>query len=150
METVDFERYLGDIISSDGKNTKNIDVRKNRGIGVVNQVMDILEEICFGKYHFQVAMILRNSLLISSLLTNAEAWYNLSNAEVTDLEKVDEDLLRKVLESPVSTPREMLYLELGVSPIRNIIRSRRLNFLHYILHEEKQSLMYKFPKETIQ
>ena len=106
--------------------------------------MAILEEICFGKYHFQVAMILRNSLLISSLLTNAEAWYNLSNAEVTDLEKVDEDLLRKVLECPVSTPREMLYLELGVSPIRNIIRSRRLNFLHYILHEEKQSLIYKF------
>ena len=131
METVDFE-------------SKNIAVRKNRGIGVVNQVMAILEEICFGKYHFQVAMILRNSLLISSLLTNAEAWYNLSNAEVTDLEKVDEDLLRKVLECPVSTPREMLYLELGVSPIRNIIRSRRLNFLHYILHEEKQSLIYKF------
>ena len=38
----------------------------------------------------------------------------------------------------------MLYLELGVSPIRNIIRSRRLNFLQYILQEEKDSLLYKF------
>ena len=95
--------------------------------------MRILEEICFGNY-----------LLISSLLTNAEAWYNLTNAEVSELEKVDEDMFRKVLECPISTPKEFLYLELGVSPIRNIIRSRRLNFLHYILHEDDQSLIYQF------
>ena len=144
MDTVNHEKYLGDIISDDGKNSKNIAARKNRGIGVVNQVMAILEEICFGKFYFQVAMVLRNSLLISSLLTNAEAWYNITNNEVAELEKVDEDLLRKVLECPMSTPKEMLYLELGVSPIRSIIRSRRLNFLHYILHEEKQSLVYQF------
>ena len=144
METVETEKYLGDIISNDGKNSKNITARKNRGIGVTNQIMSILEEICFGNYYFQVAMILRNSLLISSLLTNAEAWYNLSSSDIAELEKADEDLLRKVLECPVSTPKEMLYLELGVSPIRNIIRSRRLNFLHYILHEEEKSLVHSF------
>ena len=91
-------------------------------------------------------MVLRNSLLISSLLTNAEAWYNLSSTDVTELERVDEDLLRKVLECPISTPREMLYLDLGVSPIRNIIRSRRFNFLQYIMQEEKDSLIYTFLK----
>ena len=146
METVQHEKYLGDILTNDGKNTRNIAARKNRGIGVVNQILTILEEICFGKYYFQVAMVLRNSLLISSLLTNSEAWYNLSSKDVTELERVDEDLLRKVLECPISTPREMLYLELGVSPIRNIIRSRRLIFLQYILQEEKNSLIYKFLK----
>ena len=149
MASVEEEKYLGDIISCDGKNKKNITARKNRRIGVVNQIMSILEEICFGKFYFKVAMILRNSLLISSLLTNAEAWYNLSTSEVTELEKVDEDLLRKVLECPISTPKEMLYLELGVSPIRNIIRSRRLNFLQYILHEDKESLMYTFLEAQI-
>ena len=59
-------------------------------------------------------------------------------------EKVDEDLLGKILECPISTPKEMLYLEWGVSPIRSIQRSRRLNFLHYILNEETDSLMYTF------
>ena len=52
--------------------------------------------------------------------------------------------MRKILQCPVSTPKEMLYLELGSSPIRNIIKSRRLNFLHYILHEDKTSLIYNF------
>ena len=36
MNTVEQEKYLGDIISNDGKNTKNITARKNRGTGVVN------------------------------------------------------------------------------------------------------------------
>ena len=110
----------------------------------MNQIVSILEDICFGKHHFAVAVVLRNALLISSLLTNAEAWYNLSANEVTELEKIDESLMRRVLQCPVSTPKEMLYLELGVSPIRSIIKSRRLNFLHYILHEDKQSLIYSF------
>ena len=43
----------------------------------------------------------------------------------------------------------MLYLEVGVSPIRNIMRSRRLNFLYYILHEDEQSLVYSFLKAQL-
>ena len=42
MESVQQEKYLGDILTSDGKNTGNITARKNRGICVVNQIMTIL------------------------------------------------------------------------------------------------------------
>ena len=80
IEAVSQEKYLGDIISIDGKNSKNITARKNRGIGIVTQIISILDEICFGKFNFEVAMILRNSLFISSLLSNAEAWYNVSES----------------------------------------------------------------------
>ena len=59
--------------------------------------MCILEEVFFGKYHFEVALILRNSLLISSVLTNSEAWYNLRKEEMEKLEQLDEILLRKIL-----------------------------------------------------
>ena len=38
----------------------------------------------------------------------------------------------------------MLYLELGVIPIRHIIRGRRLNFLKYILQQDQTSLIYRF------
>ena len=110
MEEVEQEKYLGDIISSDGKNSKNVTSRRKRGVGIVTQIMAMLEELCLGKYNFEVALILRNSLLISSLLTNAEAWYNVSDSDITELEKVDESLFRRVLETPSSTPKEMLYL----------------------------------------
>ena len=111
---------------------------------MVNQIMSMLEETCFGRYYFQVAMVFRFTLLISSLWTNSESWYHITSAAIDDLEKVDEGLLRRILECPAATPKEMLYLELGVSPIRNIIKSRRINFLQNILKEEKDSLMYTF------
>ena len=44
----------------------------------------------------------------------------------------------------MTTPKEMLYLELNCIPIRFIIMSRRLNFLHYILNEEESSLIFNF------
>ena len=117
MDEVSEEKYLGDNLSDDGRNMKNILARAAKGTGIVSQIMCILEEIFFGKYYFEVAVVLRNSLLLSSILVNSEAWYNLKKEEVEKLEQVDEMLLRKVLECPVTTPKEMIYLELNCLPI---------------------------------
>ena len=38
----------------------------------------------------------------------------------------------------------MLYLESGCKPIRFLIMTRRLMFLHYILNEDDQSLVSRF------
>ena len=142
-------KYLGDVISKDGKNTKNIEARKSKGIGVVNQIMCILNDIIFGPYHFEVAPILTKSLLLSSLLTNSEAWYGMSLAEIEQIEQVDEMLLRKILEAGKFFPKETLYLELGCTPIRLIIMQRRIMFLNYILNENKESLVYRVLEEQI-
>ena len=88
--------------------------------------------------------MLRNSLLVSSLLCNSEAWYNVSKVELDYLESVDLMLLRKLLQAPKSTPKEMLHMELGCLPLREIIRKRRLSFLFYILNQDPQSLVFRF------
>ena len=81
MECKEDERYLGDIISTDGRNIKNIKVRVKKGIGIVKNILNMLEGIPFGKFYYEVAIILRNSLLVSSILFNCEAWFNLTKAE---------------------------------------------------------------------
>ena len=48
MEEVFEEKYLGDILSEDGRNMKNILARVSKGVGITNNIMSILEEICFG------------------------------------------------------------------------------------------------------
>ena len=58
--------------------------------------------------------------------------------------QMDEPLLRKFFECQITTPKEMLYLELNCMPIRYILMKRRLNFLYYILAQKKTSLMYTF------
>ena len=78
------------------------------------------------------------------MLFNSEAWYNVTNSELELLETVDLMLLRGILKVPKSTPKEMLFLELGVVPFREIIRQRRMGFLYYILHEKQDSMILRF------
>ena len=144
MEQKMEDKYLGDIISVDGRNIKNIKARVSKGKGINSRILSILDGIPFGQYHFEVAMILRNSLLVSSMLCNSESWYNITKAEMSLLESVDLQFLRSVLKVPKSTPKEMLYLELGCLPFRYLIKKRRILFLHYILNEKQDSMLNRF------
>ena len=92
-----------------------------RGTVIVTKILTMLDGIPFGKYYFEAGVLLRNSLLVSSMLFNSEAWYNVTNSELDLLETVDLMLLRGILKVPKSTPKEMLFLELGVVPFREII-----------------------------
>ena len=150
VENSDSEKYLGDIICKDGKNKKNIEARKGRGLGIKNQIMDMLNDVCFGPFNFEVALIFRSSLLTSSILTNSEAWLGLTDAEIEQLEQVDESLLRKVLEVGQGCPKEMLYLELGCTPIRFIIMMRRVMFFQYIMNEDPQCLIQRVLKAQLE
>ena len=82
--------------------------------------------------------------MVSSILCNSECWYNVTESELDYLETVDLMLLRRILKTPNSTPKEMLYLELGCLPLRDIIKKRRLSNLHYILNEDSQSMIQRF------
>ena len=118
-----------------------MEARKGKGFSTNNKIMNMIEDICFGPFTFEVSLTLRDSFLISSILTNSEAWLGLSNSEVEKLEQVDESLLRRFLEVGEGCPKEMLYLELGCMPIRYTIMIRKILFLHYLLNEEKDSLI---------
>ena len=64
MSAEGVEKYLGQIISSDSTNSCNIESLRNKGIGIQNKIMKTLSAVSAGKYHFEMALILRNSYLI--------------------------------------------------------------------------------------
>ena len=138
------ERYLGDVIDSKGKMNSNIEQRVEKGHVKIKQIMGYLDDICFGKYHFVVAKMLRESLFLSCVLLNSEAWYSIDKKSIEELEKVDNILLKKMFEIPSSTPAAFLHLELGTLPIRFVIMTRRLLFLQYILQEQGDTLLHSF------
>ena len=94
------------MIQSDGKNKLNIQERKKRGLAAVNQICQLLDELCLGDYYFEAANILRNSLLLSTLLSNSETWYSLTQKEISELDMVDEILLRKIFSAHSKTLKE--------------------------------------------
>ena len=134
MHVTQHEKYLGDIISADSKNDLNINSRVAKGLGNVTKIMNILEKVTLGSHFFQTAILLRESMFLSPLLTNCETWHGLKAAHINQLETVDKLLLRKIFKTPISTPSESMYLELGILRVGTIIKARRINFLHYLLN----------------
>jgi hypothetical protein len=75
---------------------------------------------------------------------NSETWLNVTKNDIEELETVDKIFLRRVFETPISTPIPALYLELGIIPVSFIIKTKRLNFLHYLLTLNKEELLSRF------
>ena len=143
MSHVSEDTYLWDIVSNDGKNTKNINNRIGRGIGKINDILNILSKFPLGKFYFKTALMLRESLFLNSVLMNADIWYGITKTEIKQLENLDLSLLRTFLDTPCTVPAEAVYMELGCLNIETIIKSRRLNYLHYLLKQKKTSMLYK-------
>ena len=144
MESVQFDTYLGDIISTDGRNTRNVQSRIAKGIGKTTQIMNLLSSICLGEYYIESALLLRESMFLNGILTNAEIWYSFNKEEIKEFEDLDLTLLRKIMHVPFSTPSEAFFLELGIFPIGVIVKARRANYLHYILKREENEMLYTF------
>ena len=128
MKVKSYETYLGDIICNSDNNDRNIDHRRNQGLAAVSEVTSMLDRVSLGHFHFEISLILRDSILISKLVFNSEIWYNLTNQQLVKLEQIDEMFLRQVFNVAKSTPREGLYIECGRLPIQFIVKMRRLIF----------------------
>ena len=72
MKQADSDTYLGDVISGDGSNKENIASRVSRGQGKIAEIISLLGSISLGKHYFKIALLLRESIFLTSVLTNSE------------------------------------------------------------------------------
>ena len=107
----------------------------------MTQILAILSEVPFGKYEIEAGLLMRNSMFLNGILTNSEVRYGLNNEYIEGLERIDEYLLRHIFKTGSKAPRESLYLESGAIPIRYVIKSRRLNYLHHIMTRSDNELI---------
>ena len=144
MRLVHTDTYLGDVLSSDGKNTANIDARISKGHGILSNILKYLETVSFGAHYFKIALLLRESLLLNGILTNSECWYGISEAEIKRLESLDLTFFRNLFEVPHTVPTVGLYLETGSLSIHTILKVRRLLFLQYLVKLKPSEMLSKF------
>ena len=106
MSTADETKYLGDWITIDGLNNKNIKERENKEVGVVIQVMAILKEISLGYHYFNIGLLLRDTNVINSIMFNSEVWTGITIHQIEILESIDILYLRKLFEGHSKTAIE--------------------------------------------
>ena len=59
----------------------------------MGKVMKLVKNVGLGTFTVEIALLLRNTVFINGMLTNAEVWYNFTKVEVEEFEKVDRSFL---------------------------------------------------------
>ena len=137
-------KYLGDVISSDGKNTKNIESRKTKTYATTININSIASTEVLRRIETSVLIELHDKITIPGLLANAESW-SLSKTEYTEIDKIEYQALRNLFDLPLHIPIPALIFSFGTLYTHLRIEKRRLNYLHRILnrpdsHWTKQTL----------
>ena len=97
----------------------------------------------FGHRRIEVGLMLRDAMFVNGILTNSEAWHNITKQNIEDLEVMDRMLLRNILGAHAKVHTEFLYLETGATPLKNVITSRRLLYLQTILKRPHSEVIRK-------
>ena len=78
MNRTDEEKYLGNLINTTGNSKNNTKNRVAKGYGFSAEILSMIKEIPFGRFQIEVALKLRESMLINGMLVNSEVAYGLS------------------------------------------------------------------------
>ena len=71
MKETESEKYLGDVIHQSGNIQETINRRKEKGIGIVAEILYIINEIPLGKHRVGVALKLREVMFINGIFYNS-------------------------------------------------------------------------------
>ena len=112
-------KYLGNILSTSGNITDNIEDRRSKGWGKISTIMGILSEVDMGVHQLEAGLRLREAILISSLLYSAEAWSGVTDRHLSRLVVVDSALLKRLTGSHSKCPSEFHHLETGTWKLRH-------------------------------
>ena len=77
------------------------------------KIIEIVNNFPGGIYHFEIAMLMRNAYLASSMMSCSEVWYSVTQADIESLEKVDEVFLRSLMGCSHQVHKEMLYFKIS-------------------------------------
>ena len=147
MKRVSSAKYLGDIITPDGKQDKTISSRRSAVTGITAEISVIMEEMIDAK--FDATIQYYNGIVIPKLLNNAHTWSKLSKQNIQELEKVQNMTLKRLLKLPTGTPSVALKSELGIWSIKHQVLKQKLMYLHKIAHYHSEHLTKKVLIEQI-
>ena len=142
MHRGDSSKYLGDIFHNSGKSKHNILERSAKAYAILAEIRAILNDVPLGKYRVEAGLQLRQAMFLNGVLYNSEVWQGLDATDLTMLQTVDHQLMRVICHNAHSkTPVEFLYLETAAQPLKNVISSRRIMYLHNILNRNSDELV---------
>ena len=118
----------------------------NKSIGVIRKILSKLESLNLKYYYFECAVLLINVILRATILYAVDMYYALKETEYRQIERIEEEYMRKILKTTKGCPLTNLYLELGHIPARFEKIKMRLLYMKYMLEQPEDSTISKMLK----
>ena len=135
QETTQY-RYLGDEITSNGKNTENIKSRGQKIRATTATINTIASNEVLNCVESAVLLELHERITIPTLLNNAESWI-LNKSEIEELERIEVQALKNLFQLPLQTPTAAIIFTFGTLFTKQRIDKKQLLFLHKILNRHQ-------------
>ena len=128
-------KYLGDLISSNGKNKENIAERRKKMVAATMSIKTIASNEILNRIETAVLLELHEKISISSLLNNGEAW-DLLIGETKELEQIELTNVKSLFDLPTKTPTPAVLHAFGLLYTSNRIAKKQLLYLHRLLNKD--------------
>ena len=142
-------KYLGDIITSNGKNQKNIEARKSKLLSSTIHITAIGSNEVLRSIQASTLIALHETMNVPKLMINAETWI-LSKGNTKELNRIEVQCLKRLFSLPSTTPTASVIFSFGVLFTSVRIDKKQLLYLHKILHRQNDhwtlKLLYELEK----
>ena len=126
-------KYLGDVITSDGKNEQNIIARENKVNGMVRSINTTASSDVMRGIETNVILNLYKTKIIPCLLNNAESW-TLSKKEEKQLDTIGIRTIKRLFGLPTKSPNVSIIHSFGLLYITQEVDKKQFIYLQKLLY----------------
>ena len=149
FEEVEEYKYLGVWLDKTGQYRINILKKKEKIPYMISSTKRIASTYKMGKLSTQARLKMMNIILTPSIIYNAEAYATFSNKELELLEGAQAQIIRQLLELPISTPYLPLLLETGTWTMEGRIHYKKLMLFHNITNSSDERILKNIISEQM-
>jgi len=141
IETTNKYKYLGEIIHEKMNLESNITEARGKAEGALQTLLAIAGDPTLRGIQMDTIWKLVETCIIPVITYGSETWEP-TKKETKSLNQILDNILKRILKVPTSTPRESLYIETGLIDIEHTRIQKRIAMLHR-LDKTKSNLLDK-------
>ena len=125
-------KYLGDMISSDGKNKLLLQTRENRLMATTIQINTTASSDIMQRIGTKVTLDLYEKSVLTSFFYNVESW-TLTKTEEKQIDKIGIQAIKRLFNLPITTPSAAIIYSFGVLYFSEVADMKKLLYFHKLL-----------------
>ena len=145
-------KYLGEIINTNSSMEHQIKELKRKTEGALQTILSIAGDPRLKEIQMGTIWKLVETCITPIAAYGGETW-KITKKNMTDINRILDNILKRILMTPVTTPREVIYMETGLIDLEHTAIRNRINMLQRITEHNNDlidtSLQRKEPDQWI-